>query len=271
MAVSCHHFGFRYKEPHMFLSETLQFFFLQHYSVGSPDRFDYPSQNPQEPQPVVRKTARWDPTEHRIFIDVCKIVIVERHQSSKCFSTTGWLCIYELFNSTAGKDWTVSQLKNYWGKLRTDHKHFFELLKSSGIQYQSKIDRIIGLEHWWEAKIKENRKYAKYKNMNCSEIYDTYGKLFCDAGDSTKYALSPSKLSQRGFDLGTDNDKDDGGDKLPINTEGTDYSDSPVDYRAYSSMNISGNCSGDKRKNRHGKDKGKRKKYGAREVSASLK
>ncbi|CAA3005377.1 Hypothetical predicted protein [Olea europaea subsp. europaea] len=93
--------------------------------------------------------------------------------------------------------------------------------------------------------LQENRKYAKYKNMNHSEIYDTYGKLFGDAGDSTKYALSPSKLSQWGFDLGTDSDKDDRGDKLPINAE-------------------------DKRKSRHGKDKGKRKKYSAREVSTSL-
>ncbi|CAA3001511.1 Hypothetical predicted protein [Olea europaea subsp. europaea] len=167
MAVSCHHFGFRF----LFLFETLQFFCLQHYSVGSSDRFDYPSQN-QEPQPVVRKTG--------------------------------------------------------------------------------------------------NRKYAKYKNMNCSEIYNTYGKLFDDAGDSTKYALSPSKLLQRGFDLGLDSDKDNGGDKLPINAEGTNFSDSPIDYKAYSSMNISGNRNGDKKKSRHGKDKGKRKKYGAREVSASL-
>ncbi|CAA3002632.1 Hypothetical predicted protein [Olea europaea subsp. europaea] len=43
--------------------------------------------------------------------------------------------------------------------------------------------------------LQENRKYAKYKNMNCSEIYDRYGKLFGDTGDSTKYALFPSKLS----------------------------------------------------------------------------
>ncbi|CAA2985590.1 Hypothetical predicted protein [Olea europaea subsp. europaea] len=88
--------------------------------------------------------------------------------------------------------------------------------------------------------------------------------------DSTKYALSPSKLSQRGFDLGTDSDKDDGGDKLPINVEGTDSSDSLAAYRANSSMNISGSRSGDKRKNRHGKDKGKEKKYGAREDDMSM-
>ncbi|CAA3032043.1 Hypothetical predicted protein [Olea europaea subsp. europaea] len=151
-----------------------------------------------------------------------------------------------------------------------DHKLLFELLKSTGIQYQSKIGTINGPEHWWEAKIKENRKYAKYKNMNCSEIYDTYGKLFDEEGDSTKYALSPSKLSQQGFDLGTDSDKDDRGDKLLINAEGTDSRDSLVAYRANSSMNIFENRNRDKRKNRHGKDKGKRKKYGAREVSASL-
>lgn len=51
--------------------------------------------------------------------------------------------------------------------------------------------------------IQENPKYAKYRNFNCSEIYDTHEKLFDDTGDSMKYAFSPSKLSQRGFDLGT--------------------------------------------------------------------
>ncbi|CAA2974577.1 Hypothetical predicted protein [Olea europaea subsp. europaea] len=111
-----------------------------------------------------------------------------------------------------------------------------------------------------EPQLVESRKYAKYKNINCSEIYDTYGKLFSDVGDSTKYALSPSKLSQRGFDLGTDSDKDDGGDKLPINAEGTDSSDSSVACRAYLSMNIFENHSGDKRKSRQRKDKGKKKK-----------
>ncbi|CAA3013275.1 Hypothetical predicted protein [Olea europaea subsp. europaea] len=116
----------------------------------------------------------------------------------------------------------------------------------------------------------ENRKYAKYRSMNCSEIYDTYGKLFGDAGDSAKYALSPSKLSKRGIDLSTDSDRDNGGDKLPVNAEGADSSDSPMDYRARFSMNISRHRRGNKRKSKQGKDKGKRKKYSAREVSESL-
>lgn len=82
--------------------------------------------------------------------------------------------------------------------------------------------------------------------------------------------MSPTKLSQQGFDLGTDSDRGDRGDKLPINAEGTYFSNSLIEYRRRSSMNISGNRSGDKRKFKHRKDKGKGKKYGAREVSASL-
>lgn len=54
--------------------------------------------------------------------------------------------------------------------------------------------------------IQENLKYVKYKNLDCSEIYDTYEKLFGDTGSSTKCALSPTKLSQCSFDLGTDSE-----------------------------------------------------------------
>ncbi|CAI9776398.1 unnamed protein product [Fraxinus pennsylvanica] len=115
----------------------------------------------------------------------------------------------------------------------------------------------------------ENPKYAKHRNFDCSEIYDTYGKLFGDTCDSMKYAVSPTKLSQWGFDFSTDSDRD-GGDMMPINAEATDSSGSPIEGRAGSSMNISGHCSGDKRKFKNRKQRGKKKMYGAEEVSASL-
>ncbi|CAA2933300.1 Hypothetical predicted protein [Olea europaea subsp. europaea] len=59
-------------------------------------------------------------------------------------------------------------------------------------------------------------------------------------------ALSPTKLSHRGFNLETDSIKDDGGDKLPINANGMDSSDSTVEHRGHLSINISGKHSGDK-------------------------
>ncbi|CAA2985461.1 Hypothetical predicted protein [Olea europaea subsp. europaea] len=106
--------------------------------------------------------------------------------------------------------------------------------------------------------------------MDCSEIYDTYGKLFDDTEYSTKYALSPLKLSQRGFDLGTDSDQDDVGDKSPINAEEIDSIKCPNEGRGNSSMNIFRRRSGDKRKGKQRRDKGSKKRYSARDVLALL-
>ncbi|CAI9786124.1 unnamed protein product [Fraxinus pennsylvanica] len=240
------------------------------FASGSPHRLHPDSPKSQAALGVVRKMARWNQQEHKVFIDSCELVISEGHRRGKCFSSKGWHRISDMFNATTGKDWTTSQMKNYWNKLRTDHKLLFELLRCTGIEYRSGTGRIHAPDHWWEAKIMENPKYAKFKNFNCTEIYDTYSRLFGDTGDSTKYALSLTKLSQRGFDLGTDSDREYGGDKFPINAEATDSSGSPVEGRANSSMNIFAHHSGDKRKTKHRKGKAKKKMFGAREVSASL-
>lgn len=46
--------------------------------------------------------------------------------------------------------------------------------------------------------------------MKSSEIYDMYRKLFGDIDDSTKYVLSPMKLSQCDFYLSIDSQKEYG-------------------------------------------------------------
>ncbi|CAI9765258.1 unnamed protein product [Fraxinus pennsylvanica] len=211
------------------------------FTSPCPQDFHPPSSKPQAAPGMVRKTARWNQLEHKAFIDTCELVIAEGHRRGKCFSSKGWQRISDLFNSSTGKDWTTTQMKNYWNKLRTDHKLLFELLRCTGIEYCSGTGRIHAADHWWDAKVKENPKYAKYRNFDCSEIYDTY-----------------------------DSDREYGGDKLPINAEATDSSGSPVEGRTHSSMNISAHHSGDKRKNRQRKGKAKKKMFGAREVSASL-
>ncbi|CAA2986420.1 Hypothetical predicted protein [Olea europaea subsp. europaea] len=123
--------------------------------------------------------------ERRVFISMCETVIAEGRQRGKCFSTKGWQRIAEMFNKKVGKNWAVSHMKNYWSKLQEQHKHLFEMLRSTGIEYRFDTGLILAPEHWWDAKIKENPKYAKYKHIDCSEIYDTYGKLFGDTRDAT--------------------------------------------------------------------------------------
>ncbi|CAI9781821.1 unnamed protein product [Fraxinus pennsylvanica] len=77
-------------------------------------------------------------------------------------------------------------------------------------------------------------------------------------------------LSRRGFDFSTDSDREFDGDIIPINTEATDSRGSTVEGRTASSMHTSGSRSGDKRKCKNRKHRGKKKMYSARDVSASL-
>ncbi|CAA2933346.1 Hypothetical predicted protein [Olea europaea subsp. europaea] len=116
----------------------------------------------------------------------------------------------------------------------------------------------------------ENPRYGKFKDNdnNNNKIYYTYNRLFGGRCDSMKYALTPTNLSQRGFELASDIDTDDPNDKLPISAETTDSSDGLTQERTNSSMNISHRWSGEKHKGKH--TKGKRKKFGAREVSESV-
>ncbi|CAA2955243.1 Hypothetical predicted protein [Olea europaea subsp. europaea] len=79
------------------------------------------------------KCARWEPREQKIFMSAAEHVTAEGHRRGKCFSSTGWERSHELFNKNAGKDWTITQLKNHWGAMRTDHKLLFELLQCTKI------------------------------------------------------------------------------------------------------------------------------------------
>ncbi|CAA2993788.1 Hypothetical predicted protein [Olea europaea subsp. europaea] len=71
----------------------------------------------------------------------------------------------------------------------------------------------------------EDPRYGKFKDSDNTEIYHMYNNLFRGSCDSMKHALTPIKLSQRGFDLGFDIDTYDPNDKVPINFETTDSID----------------------------------------------
>ncbi|XP_022883498.1 L10-interacting MYB domain-containing protein-like [Olea europaea var. sylvestris] len=246
------------------------YFIYTNYTTQNPDSMPVPSAKPNmENRPEPRKCARWEPREQKIFLSAAEHVTAEGHRRGKCFSSTWWERLRDMFNQNSGKNWTTAQLKNHWGAMRTDHKLLFELLQSTGIACGlSTGGRIDAPEWWWTQKIKENPRYGKFKDNDNTEIYHKYSRLFGGSCDSMKYALTPTKLSQRGFALGGNSDSDDQHDTLPINAETTDSSDGPTPGRASSSMNISRGRSGEKRKGKHAK--GKRKKFGAREVSESV-
>ncbi|CAA3002796.1 Hypothetical predicted protein [Olea europaea subsp. europaea] len=197
-----------------------------------------------------QKCAKWDPQEHHIFISMAEHITAEGHRRGKCFTTVGWERIWELFNKRAGEDWTVTQLENHWSVIRTNHKLLMELLRFSGIHYELNSGGRIKANDWlWEQKIKENPKYGKFRYNDNNEIFHTYGKLFGATQDSTKYALTPMKLSQHDLDVSSNCDAQvDFNDMLLINAETTDSCDGPAEGRLNSLMDIFVGRSGEKRR-----------------------
>ncbi|KAL2489113.1 Uncharacterized protein Fot_42405 [Forsythia ovata] len=77
----------------------------------------------------------------------------------------------------------------------------------------------------WVRDDEEKAKYAKFKNRDVHEIYHRYTQLFGQVFDSDKYAMMPTKLSQRGFDEFINSGSDSPHDTLPIFAETRDSSD----------------------------------------------
>ncbi|KAL2527489.1 Myb DNA-bind 3 domain-containing protein [Abeliophyllum distichum] len=157
-----------------------------------------------------------------------------------------------MFNHKAGKDWKCSQLKNHWFNMRRDYLLLHEIIRSTGIEYDHQNNTIVADDWWWERKIQSNKEFAKFRGRDCGEIFHKYSQLFGDAYDSEKYALSPTKLSKKGFDDDEFWESVEKSDKLPVNTEMRDEHTPSEHAGSGSTMDMSGFHSGEKRKCSYG-------------------
>ncbi|KAL2510737.1 L10-interacting MYB domain-containing protein [Abeliophyllum distichum] len=188
-------------------------------------------------QKHLRRAAKWDDDVHRIFVNCCELLIAQGYRQGKCFSKSGWQQLVSMFNTEAGKDWNHVQLKNHWFSMRREYQLLHELLRCTGIEYDHQTNIIVADDWWWERKI----------------------QLFGDAYDSEKYAVSPTKLSKKGFDDDEVWEQVGHTDKLPVNAEMHDEH-APSEFQGCGSpMDTSVLHSGDKRKCSYGSAKGKKK------------
>ncbi|KAL2466790.1 Uncharacterized protein Adt_42641 [Abeliophyllum distichum] len=143
--------------------------------------------------------------------------------------------------------------------MRREYQLLHELLRCTGIEYDHQTNTIVAADWWRDRKIQANKDFVKFRGRDCGEIFHKYSQLFGDAYDSEKYAVSPTKLSKKGFD---DDDvwKMVGyTDKLPVNAEIHDEH-APSEFQGgRSAMDILALHSGDKRKMSHSGAKGKKK------------
>ncbi|KAL2541230.1 L10-interacting MYB domain-containing protein [Abeliophyllum distichum] len=210
-------------------------------------------------QKHIRRPAKWDDDIHRIFVNCCELLIAQGYRQGKCFNKSGWQQLVSMFNTKAGKDWNRVQLKNHWFSMRKEYQLLHELLRCTGIEYDHQTNIIVADDWWWERKIQANKEFEKFRGRDCGEIFHKYSQLFDDAYDSEKYAVSPTKLSKKGFDDDEVWEQVGHTDKLPVNAEMHDEH-APSEFQGCGSpMDTSALHSGDKRKCSYGSAKGKKK------------
>ncbi|KAL2531362.1 Uncharacterized protein Adt_04713 [Abeliophyllum distichum] len=138
-------------------------------------------------------------------------------------------------------------------------KPFFPLLMCRRRLRKQGVLRVAGKKMLHEARTMANKEFEKFHGRDCGEIFHKYSQLFGDAYDSEKYAVSPTKLSKKGFDDDEVREQVGHTDKLPVNAEMHDEH-APSDFQGCGSpMYILALHSGEKRKCSYGSAKGKKK------------
>lgn len=99
-------------------------------------------------------------------------------------------------------------------------------------------------------------KYDRFKNKDMGEIFNRYSRLFGDTFDSSKYAFTPTKLSQRGFDMHDDGDSDQVANCYPVPLESSSSSGELDIGRSNTSKARSSKRSSSKRKPTSHSEKG---------------
>ncbi|KAL2475107.1 Uncharacterized protein Adt_35843 [Abeliophyllum distichum] len=125
------------------------------------------------------------------------------------------------------------------------------------------VQQFSGQKMSQDARTMANKDFVKFRGRDCGEIFHKYSQLFGDAYDSEKYAISPTKLSKKGFDDDEVWERVGNTDKLPVNAE-------MHDEYAPSAMDTSTLHSGEKRKLSHCGAKGKQKLESRSALSESV-
>lgn len=143
-----------------------------------------------------RLSARWDDSSHRVFIKLCVDEVRKGNRPCTTLSKTGWANVHNEFIARTGKTYTRKQLKNHWDATKTEWILFDQLRQRHRVLRWNQEKKTIDVDDaWWDAQIKINPKYAKFKNKDLSVIWFYYDILFGDVVANENRALVPAGLS----------------------------------------------------------------------------
>ncbi|XP_057447845.1 uncharacterized protein LOC130739537 [Lotus japonicus] len=139
-----------------------------------------------------RKNAKWDQYITRALLKLCMEEIRKSGKPGIAYKAKKWEEIREDFGKQTNRDYTVKQLKNRMDNLRTDWVTWKQLKgKETGLGWNNQSGTIEADATWWDAKINENSKYAKFR-YNGLEFHDELEFIFGETVATSQDAWTPA-------------------------------------------------------------------------------
>ncbi|KAI9077784.1 hypothetical protein K1719_040270 [Acacia pycnantha] len=110
-----------------------------------------------------KRNARWDRCTTKKLLEIC---VKEIHISGKpgvSFKARRWEVVVDEFNKRANKNYNQKQLKNRLDNLKLDWTTWKQLLGKETDWDGTMRQNYCSDDTWWEAKIKDNSKYARFR------------------------------------------------------------------------------------------------------------
>ncbi|XP_045800098.1 L10-interacting MYB domain-containing protein-like [Trifolium pratense] len=137
--------------------------------------------------------AKWNnPNDTKLLLDICIDEIRKCGKPGTGFRNKIWAEIREAFNKGADKKYSQKQLKNRMDNLKIDWTTWKQLKgKETGLGWSSQTGTIVADPTWWEAKIRENAKYAKFRCQGL-EFRDELEIIFGETVATSQYQWTPA-------------------------------------------------------------------------------
>ncbi|KAG8386291.1 hypothetical protein BUALT_Bualt03G0133800 [Buddleja alternifolia] len=136
--------------------------------------------------------ANWDPKTTEIFIKNCVEELEAGNRPGSHFNRFGWENIMRKFISSTNRNYTRQQLKNRWDILKKEWGIWKPLLRGeSGLGWNIEKGTIEQTPEWWERKLQEVPKAAKYR-YHGPMLLEEQEMLFSDVVATGGSAWTPS-------------------------------------------------------------------------------
>lgn len=137
--------------------------------------------------------ATWKiPSDTKILLDLCMGEIRKCGKPGLAFRNKKWEEIREEFNKRADKNYNQKLLKNRMDTLRNDWTTWKQLIgKETGLGWNPQMGNIDADASWWDAKIRENVKYLKFRYQGL-EFRDELEFIYGDAVATSQHQWTPA-------------------------------------------------------------------------------